>query len=207
MKGFILGLILGMIAVWSWYQTGGKIHITETKTVTNEVVVTVTETNIIERTQYVTITNLVSAPLSVEEKTIKHPYPNATISRVEPDGITYITDTGVTKVLFPELPKDVREKYGYTPEKAKAYQEQQAALAAEQQKRSAEWLKQKKEKETADWQRGQDYSKSVDAKKAAEKAVADAIAQSNAARRAKAGDKPAATIQHGYWDKTIKFKH
>jgi len=34
MKGLFIGLILGSIAVWGWYHTGGKIHITEIKTVT-----------------------------------------------------------------------------------------------------------------------------------------------------------------------------
>jgi len=48
MKTLFIGLVLGAIAVWSWYHTGGKIYITETKTITNEIVVTVTETQIVK---------------------------------------------------------------------------------------------------------------------------------------------------------------
>ena len=57
MKTLFIGLVLGSIAVWSWYHTGGKIYITETKTITNEVVVTITETQLIERVVAVTRTN------------------------------------------------------------------------------------------------------------------------------------------------------
>ena len=57
MKTLFIGLVLGAIAVWSWYHTGGNIHITETKTITNEVVVTITETQLIERVVDVTRTN------------------------------------------------------------------------------------------------------------------------------------------------------
>ena len=35
-------------------------------------------------------------------------YKNATISRVEPDGIALITKTGVSKTYFTELPKEVQ---------------------------------------------------------------------------------------------------
>jgi len=57
MKTLFIGLVLGAIAVWSWYHTGGKIYITETKTITNEVVVTVTQ--IVEQSvsAYITRTN------------------------------------------------------------------------------------------------------------------------------------------------------
>jgi hypothetical protein len=48
MKTLFIGLVIGAIAAWSWYHTGGKIYITETKTITNEVVVTVTETQIVK---------------------------------------------------------------------------------------------------------------------------------------------------------------
>lgn len=60
MKTLFIGLVIGAIAVWSWYHTGGKIYITETKTITNEVVITVTETQIVEQsTSYITRTNVI----------------------------------------------------------------------------------------------------------------------------------------------------
>ena len=34
-------------------------------------------------------------------------YKNATVSRVEPDGIVLTNNTGISKVYFTELPKDV----------------------------------------------------------------------------------------------------
>jgi hypothetical protein len=38
-------------------------------------------------------------------------YKNATVSRVESDGIVLKTKSGITKVYFAELPKDVRERF------------------------------------------------------------------------------------------------
>lgn len=40
-------------------------------------------------------------------------YKDATISRVEADGIVLRTKTGITKVYFVELPKDVQERFHY----------------------------------------------------------------------------------------------
>ena len=56
MKTLFIGLVFGAIAVWFWYNTGGKIYITETKTITNEVVVTVTKTQIVEQLAYSSVT-------------------------------------------------------------------------------------------------------------------------------------------------------
>ena len=69
MKTLFIGLVLGAIAVWSWYHTGGKIYITETKTITNEIVVTVTETQLVERVAYpyITKTNEVGKTNIVEK--------------------------------------------------------------------------------------------------------------------------------------------
>jgi hypothetical protein len=67
MKGLFIGLILGAIATWCWFQTGGKISITETKTITNEVIKTVTETQIVEQVAYITKTNEVWKTNIVEQ--------------------------------------------------------------------------------------------------------------------------------------------
>jgi hypothetical protein len=40
-------------------------------------------------------------------------YKNATVTRVEPDGIVLKTKSGITKVYFTELPKDVQERFHY----------------------------------------------------------------------------------------------
>ena len=40
-------------------------------------------------------------------------YKNATISRVEADGIVIRTETGTYKIYFVELPKDVQERFHY----------------------------------------------------------------------------------------------
>jgi hypothetical protein len=60
-------------------------------------------------------------------KTIKgKEYKNVTVSRVEADGILLRGKTGVSKVYFSELPKDVQERFRSKPA--------QAATAAEQPK-------------------------------------------------------------------------
>ena len=53
-----------------------------------------------------------SVALAEDFKTIKgKEYKNATISRVEADGIVLRTKTGISKVYFVELPKDVQERF------------------------------------------------------------------------------------------------
>ena len=43
-------------------------------------------------------------------------YKNATVSRVEADGIVLKTKSGVTKIYFSELPKEVQERFHYDPQ-------------------------------------------------------------------------------------------
>jgi hypothetical protein len=40
-------------------------------------------------------------------------YKNVTVSRVEPDGIVLRTKSGIVKVYFVELPKEVQKRFGY----------------------------------------------------------------------------------------------
>jgi len=59
---------------------------------------------------------LLSASLAVAEdfKTVSgRVYKDATISRVEADGIVIRTKTGISKIYFVELPKDVQERFHY----------------------------------------------------------------------------------------------
>jgi hypothetical protein len=55
---------------------------------------------------------LASIALADDFKTINgKEYKNATVSRVESDGIMLRTKGGISKVYFSELPKDVRERF------------------------------------------------------------------------------------------------
>jgi len=59
-------------------------------------------------------------------------YKNATVSRVEPDGIVIKFKGGIVKILFTELPKDIQKRFGYDVDKIEA--EQAAARAAEEKR-------------------------------------------------------------------------
>ena len=55
-----------------------------------------------------------SLALAEDFKTVSgRVYKDATISRVEADGIVLRTNTGISKVYFVELPKDVQERFHY----------------------------------------------------------------------------------------------
>jgi hypothetical protein len=68
-------------------------------------------------------------------------YKNATVSRVEADGIVLRTKSGITKLYFSELPKEVQERFHYDPAQAaqfnaaqqKTSTQQNAAIAQQQQ--------------------------------------------------------------------------
>ncbi len=56
----------------------------------------------------------VSLALADDFKTINgKEYKNVTVSRVEADGIVIKTKTGLSKIYFAELPKDVQERFHY----------------------------------------------------------------------------------------------
>jgi hypothetical protein len=54
-------------------------------------------------------------------------YKNVKVSRVEPDGIVLITKSGISKVYFTELPKEVQERFHYDAAKGQAYSAEQTA--------------------------------------------------------------------------------
>jgi thioredoxin 1 len=56
-------------------------------------------------------------------------YKNVTVSRIEPDGIVLRTKSGISKVYFVELPKDVQERFHYNAAIASAYSAQGARQA------------------------------------------------------------------------------
>src|SRR5215468_3066209 len=65
-------------------------------------------------------------------------YKDATVTRVEPDGINVKTNSGVTKIYFSELPKDVQEQFHYDSGKAASYSAEQAANYTAYQKQQEE---------------------------------------------------------------------
>jgi sRNA-binding protein len=77
-------------------------------------------------------------------------YKDATVSRVEPDGIIVKTKSGISKIYFVELPKEVQARFGHDPDKIAA--EKAAARAAEEkrieQEKETERAEREKERET-----------------------------------------------------------
>ena len=84
-------------------------------------------------------------------------FKNVTITKLEPDGITLMTDSGLEKIPFTSLSKEIQSKYNYDPQRAAAYaaadakaqaamfeaneqelQRQHAAAVADAQKQAAE---------------------------------------------------------------------
>ena len=67
---------------------------------------------------------LASFALGEDFKTIGgKEYKDVTVSRVEPDGIVLTTKTGISKVYFVELPKDVQERFLPSTPKTSASQD------------------------------------------------------------------------------------
>ena len=60
-----------------------------------------------------------SLALAEDFKTINgKEYKNATVSHIEADGIVLKTKSGIVKVYFAELPKDVQKRFGYSEAEA-----------------------------------------------------------------------------------------
>src|SRR5207247_11427761 len=60
----------------------------------------------------VLISSFASVAFSEDFKTVNgKEYKDATIIRVEPDGIVVKTKSGITKVYFAELPKEIQERF------------------------------------------------------------------------------------------------
>ena len=84
-----------------------------------------------------------AAALCEDFKTVNgKEYKDATITRVEPDGIVVKTNSGITKVYFTELTKDVQERFHYDSEKAASYSAEQAANYTAYQKQQDETQRQ-----------------------------------------------------------------
>ncbi len=88
----------------------------------------------------------VSAAFSEDFKTVNgKEFKDAAITRVEPDGIVVKTKSGMSKVYFAELPKEVQERFHYDPQKASTYSTEQAANYAAYQHQQADAQRQREE--------------------------------------------------------------
>jgi hypothetical protein len=68
-----------------------------------------------------------SVALSDDFKTVNgKEYKDATVTRVEPDGIVLKSKSGISKVYFVELPKEVQERFHYNAANVDALRKQQA---------------------------------------------------------------------------------
>ncbi len=65
-------------------------------------------------------------------------YNNVRVSRVEPDGIVLISKSGISKVYFLELPKEVQKRFHYDAANAAAYSAEEAASQVAFQNQQAE---------------------------------------------------------------------
>src|SRR5437879_4414732 len=52
-------------------------------------------------------------------------YKDVNVSRVEPDGLVLVSSSGISKVYFVELPKEIQERFHYDPAKSAAYSARQ----------------------------------------------------------------------------------
>ena len=87
-----------------------------------------------------------SAAFAEDFKTVNgKEYKDATVTRVDPDGVVVKTKSGITKVYFIELPKEVQERFHYDAEKAASYSAEQAANYTGYQKQQEETRRQQQD--------------------------------------------------------------
>ena len=92
------------------------------------------------------ILSVALAAFSEDLKTINgKEYKDATITRVEPDGIVIKTKLGITKIYFIELPKEVQERFHYDQQKASSYSAEQAASYTAYQKQEQDAQREREE--------------------------------------------------------------
>ena len=91
---------------------------------------------------------LTSAAFAEDFKTVNgKEYKDATVTRVDPDGVVVKTKSGITKVYFIELPKEVQERFHYDSEKAASYSAEQSANYTGYQKQQEETRRQQQDAE------------------------------------------------------------
>ena len=78
-------------------------------------------------------------------------YKNVKVSRVEPDGIVLSSKSGILKVYFTELPKEVQERFHYDAAKATAYSTERTANQREFRKQRDELQRKLTEEKNKYW--------------------------------------------------------
>jgi len=77
-------------------------------------------------------------------------YKDATVTRVEPDGIVVKAKSGISKLYFVELPKEVQQRFNYAPQQAAAFTGAQVTTVQRTNQQIEEANKQReKEKQVA----------------------------------------------------------
>ena len=97
-------------------------------------------------------------------------YKNVKVSRVEPDGIVVISKSGISKVYFTELPKDIQDRFHYDAASADAYSAEQTASQVAFQTQQAELRRKLAEEKNRYWT-GQEPAKNHQATLSAPPAV------------------------------------
>jgi hypothetical protein len=78
-------------------------------------------------------------------------YKNVKVSRVEPDGVVLSSKSGISKVYFTELPKEVQERFHYDAAKATAYSTERTANQREFRKQQDELQRKLTEEKNRYW--------------------------------------------------------
>ena len=78
-------------------------------------------------------------------------YKNVKVSRVEPDGIVLISKSGISKIYFTELPKEVQDRFHYDAAQAAAYSVEQTASQMAFQTQQAELRRKLAEEKNRYW--------------------------------------------------------
>jgi hypothetical protein len=94
----------------------------------------------------ISLLSFAAAALSEDFKTVNgKEYKDATVTRVDPDGVVVKTNSGVTKIYFTELPKDIQEQFHYDSGKAASYSAEQSANYTAYQKQQEEARRQQQD--------------------------------------------------------------
>jgi hypothetical protein len=124
--------------------------------------------------------------LSHIETTDGREFKNASVTKVEPDGITIDTDDGVEKIPFVLLPPDIQKKFNYDPQKSAAYAAANAKAQADAVEQSKLALQQQQEAQAAKIRQNQQIMQ----QQAAEAKAAALAKQNQQAMIAKVTQKP-----------------
>src|SRR5947207_12094168 len=95
------------------------------------------------------------------KKTNGKEYKNVTVSRVEPDGIVLKTKSGITKVYFSKLPKEVQERFHYDPAQAAQFNAAQQETFTQQNAATAQQQQQQEQQQQEQQRRAEEIKKNM----------------------------------------------